>query len=506
VTAPGALMRIENLAKRFGATVALDDVSLEIEAGEVHGLVGQNGSGKSTLIKILSGYHAPDGGSVAVHGERVRPPIPPRELRQLGIEFVHQDLGLVGTMSVLENLRVGRYATGRLGRIRWRAERATALRLLRRFELDADPDTPVERLSQTERAIVAIARAVHDVEEHRGSGLLVLDEPTAALPASEVGRLFDAVRTIARDGSAVLIVTHNLEEVFEITDRVSVLRDGRVVAVRPTAELDERRLIELIVGRDLGDAYPVVASSARSKAMEVRDLRGAGVHGVSFVVRRGEILGLTGLAGAGHDDVPYLVCGARRAEAGTIAVGDARLDDPSPERARRAGVALLPADRQRQSAILRATVRENVTLPGLAAFRRRPLGLDHGRERTAVQQVLANFDVRPRDPEQRMLTLSGGNQQKALLGRCLRMDPRVLLLHEPTQGVDVGARRGIFEILSGAAAAGTAIVYASTEYEDLAHVCDRVLVFRRGRAIAELQGDALTSEAILAHCYQSAAA
>jgi ribose transport system ATP-binding protein len=497
------LLSIEGLTKSFGGTGALAGVSLDVRAGEVHGLVGQNGSGKSTLIKILSGYHAPDDGSVRVKGKPVKVPLTLREQRRHGIEFVHQDLGLVPTMPIVENLRVGRYGTAALGRIRWREERRRARELMRGFQLDTDPRLPVERLSQSERAIVAIMRALHGLERHEGFGVLVLDEPTAALPANEVHRLFDAVRRVRDAGSAVLIVTHNLDEVFEITDRVSVLRDGRLVADRPTAELDETELIGLIVGRELKMLYPASVASASDTALEVRELRGRVADGVSFSVRRGEVLALTGLVGAGHDEVPYLVYGASRAVGGTIGLDGATLTEPNPNRSKAAGLVLLPADRQGQGAVLTATVKENVTLPTLGSFRGRFRWLQHRRERTVVNALLDQFEVQPPDPDRQMLTLSGGNQQKALLARCLSMRPRVLLLHEPTRGVDVGARRGIFEILRDAAADGAAVVYSSIEYEDLANVCDRVLVFRRGRVVAQLEGGALTKEAIVANCYQT---
>jgi ribose transport system ATP-binding protein len=484
-----ALLTIRDLSKSFGGTHALKGVSLDVRAAEVHGLVGQNGSGKSTLIKILSGYHEPDSGEVGVSAEA-------------GLDFVHQDLGLVGTMSALENLRVGRYETGRLHRIHWRSERRRVAALLQRFDLEIDPDTPIERLSQAERAVVAIMRAIDDLEEHHGAGVLVLDEPTAALPAQEVGRLFSAIRRITEAGSGVLFVTHNLDEVFEITDRVTVIRDGSRVHTGPTADLTERALIELIVGHELGDLYPVVQGHAAAPAIEVEGVSGTVVKDVSFVAHCGEIVGLTGLVGAGQDEVPYLVYGARQSSRGRFWIDGQLLEHPSPERSLAAGLVLLPADRQRHSAIPGATVKENVTLPMLRRFRR-GIRLDHRAERTAVQEVLGRFEVRPADPDRPLVKLSGGNQQKTLLARSLRMDPLVLLLHEPTQGVDVGARRGIFEMLRDAAAGGAAIVYSSVEYEDLANVCDRVLVFRRGRLVAQLEGEALTKEAIATHCYQT---
>jgi len=497
------VLAVEGLSKAFGATQALDGVSLDVLPGEVHALLGQNGSGKSTLIKILSGYHQPDAGGISIRGERVRLPLPAGELRRLGVAFVHQDLALVETMSVLENLRVGRYETGRGRRILWRRERARARELLRRFDFDVDPNAPVSSLSQTERVIVAVMRALQDMEAGGGSGLLVLDEPTSALPVEEVGTLFAAVRQVTAAGSGVLFVTHDVDEVFRISDRVTVLRDGRLVATLERAWLDHQALVKLIVGRELVDLYPPSSGGGEGTVLEVRGLSGEHTAGVSFSVRRGEILGLTGLIGAGHDEVPYLVYGATAASAGEIELDGRPLGRPAPQRSKQAGIALLPTDRQRLSGIPGATVKENITLPDLGSFRRRR-GLDHRRERTAVERVLHAFEIRPNDPERPLSTLSGGNQQKTVLARWLRLEPRVLLLHEPTQGVDVGARSGIFQILREAVERGTSVVYASAEYEDLAHVCDRVLVFRRGRIVSELSGESLRHDVIVSHCYGGA--
>jgi ribose transport system ATP-binding protein len=494
------VLSVRGLSKSFGGTVALDAVDLEIRAGEVHALVGQNGSGKSTLIKVLSGYHSADAGQVAMLGREVKLPLGPTALRKLGISFVHQDLGLVPSGTVLENLRVGRYETGAGRNIRWRSERRTARELLARFDLSLDPDQKVAPLRPTERAVLAVARAVADVEAARGRGLLVLDEPTTALPAHEVGLLFEAMRRVTEAGSSVLFITHNLDEVLAVADRVSVLRDARLVATESVAGLDHDRLIALILGRELGALYPTMRVRETDPLMVVRGLTGRVVRDVSLTLKSGEIVGLTGLIGAGHDEVPYLIYGARRPKAGIVTIDGRDSTNPTPERSKAAGVALLPADRQSHSAIPRATVRENVTLPDLAAYRRRR-GLDHGRERADVRADLERFAVQPADPERRLYSLSGGNQQKALLARWLRLGPRVLLLHEPTQGVDIGARRGIFGILRDSAMAGTSVLYSSVEYEDLANVCDRVLVFRRGRIVGDLAGDALSAERLAERCY-----
>jgi ribose transport system ATP-binding protein len=504
VPATAPILAVEGLTKAFGGTRALIDVSLDVRPGEVHALVGQNGSGKSTLIKILSGYHVADAGAVAIRGSPMRLPPPPSELRRLGIAFVHQDLGLVETMSVVENLRVGRYETGFGRRILWKRERMRTKSLLRRLGLDIDPDVPVARLSQAERVIVAVMRALQDVEDHAESGLLVLDEPTSALPAGEVESLFSSIRRVVGSGAGVLLVTHDVDDVFRVSDRVTVLRDGRRVATEDTASLSEHALITLIVGRELGELYPPSSAAGQGTLLEVKDLSGQVAHDVSFTLRSGEVLGLTGLIGAGHDEVPYLIYGASNGT-GTIELDGRPLGTPSPERCKDAGIVLVPTDRKRRSTIPAATVAENVTLGALSSFTRGPR-LDHRLERTAVEEALRLFQVRPADPGRPLLTLSGGNQQKAVLARWLRLEPRVALLHEPTEGVDVGARRGIFEILLGAVARGTSVVYASAEYEDLAHICDRVLVFRRGRVVSELEGDQLRHDVIAARCYATAEA
>jgi ribose transport system ATP-binding protein len=297
-----------------------------------------------------------------------------------------------------------------------------------------------------------------------------------------------------------------LDEVFSIADRVTVLKDGRAVATRAVSELDESSLITMILGRDLVDLYPEAAASAsEATALEIEGLSGRVARDVSLTLAQGEIVGVTGLVGAGHDEVPYLVYGAERMRSGAIRVDGRELRDPTPARSKKAGLALLPADRQHKSGILRATLRENVTLPSLREYRG-AAGLNHKRERTAVEAVLDRFQVVPPDPERRLATLSGGNQQKALLAKWMQINPRVLLLHEPTQGVDVGARKAIFELLRANADSGTAVLYSSVEYEDLAHICDRVMVFRRGRVAAELRGLALTPDSIARHCYQTTAA
>jgi ribose transport system ATP-binding protein len=497
---PHPLLQVRGLTKTFGGTRALDGVDLEIHTGEVHGLIGQNGSGKSTLIKILSGYHAPDGGEVLMRGHRVRLPIWPGEAHRYGLSFLHQELSLAEHMTVLENLRLGHYDTTWYGRLRWKRERATVRALLETMDLGLDPDTPIRQLPQAERALIGVVRALSQMG---GQGVLVLDEPTAYLPAPAVERLFAAIRAVTRRGSAVLFVSHRLDEVRAISDRISVLRDGRLIGTTNTASVTEDGLISMMLGRELGKLYPSRARPEGEILLSVRGLAGGNVQQVDLDVHRSEIVGLTGLVGMGQDEVPYLVFGASPRRSGEVAVAGGVVGEATPGSLRAAGVALVPADRQRASGVPRATVLENVTLPILDRFFQRGL-LRRRTERSRVCQLLDRFDVRPPNPDLLLASLSGGNQQKALLAKWLQSGPLVLLLHEPTQGVDIGSRRQIFAIIREVAQSGTAVLIASAEYEDLAHICNRILIMRHGRIVSELTGTDLTEERIVEQCYRIA--
>ena len=413
------MLELRGLSKAFGATQALDRVDLSIRRGRVHALIGQNGSGKSTLIKILSGFHAPDSGTLEIQGRGVRLPFKAGEARAHGLSFLHQDLGLAPGMTVLENLRLGRFSTTAYGRLRWGAERRFARALLEQMELDVDPLAPVRRLSSAERALVAFLRAWQDLEG--GVGLLVLDEPTAYLPGPAVELLFEAIRRLTRQGSSVLFVSHRLDEVLQIADEISVLRNGRMVGTLEAATASREKIVEMLLGRELGELYPEPAehgTSEQAPLLRVRDLSGEIASRVTFQLHAGEILGATGLLGMGHDEIPYLVFGARTAARGDVEIEGRRLERLTPTSVHDAGVALLPADRTHQSGTAAATVLENLTLPDVGKYFRGGR-LRHRRENSAVRDLLAKFDVRPSEPSRPLATLSGGNQQKALLAKWL---------------------------------------------------------------------------------------
>ncbi len=507
---PSALS-IRHLSKRFGGALALDDVALEILPGEVHGLLGQNGSGKSTLIKVLSGYHTPEpGAELVMNGEGVPLPIPATVGRRLGLAFVHQHLGLVPSLTVLENLRIGAIATETSWYVDWRRERQRATETFARFGLTIDTQARIADLPQVERALVAIVRAFEEVRAATGgqSGVLVLDEPTPFLPKVGVDQLFSLVRSIVTEGAAVVFVSHDIDEIMEITDRATVLRDGQLAGTVVTRDTTHAEFVELIVGRrvdlfgahhrDLGEAE--VAASARQ-------VSGGVLEDVSVNVRRGEVLGLTGLIGSGFDDLPYLIHGARAATGGTLSIGGRSfaLARMSPSVSIAAGIALLPSDRLGAAGVGGLSVADNISLPVLNKFFHHLL-LDWQAIFGRAMRLGKTYDVRPNRPEMNLAALSGGNQQKVLMAKWLQTKPRLLMLDEPTQGVDVGARQHLFSALSDAARQGTAVLIASTDYEQLSQICDRVLIFGRGRIVGELVGGEISKSRIAEQCLRSSSA
>jgi ribose transport system ATP-binding protein len=508
---PQPRLEVRGLTKSFGGTQALRGVDLTLLPGEVHGLLGENGSGKSTLIKILAGFHAPDAGELRIDGEEVKLPLATGQFRGLGLSFVHQHLGLVESLSVLENLRVADIASSRsrFG-ISWRSERARARQTFASYGLRLDPRARVSDLKPVERALLAIVRAIEENRSgDRGHGVLVLDEPTVFLPREGIERLFSLVRDAAAAGASILFVSHDLDEVREITDRVTVLRDGALVGTVVTAETSEVRFVEMIVGRRLAAMAEFEHHDLSEKHVgaSVADLASGAVRDVSFELHEGEVLGLTGLIGSGFDEVPYLLYGAKPARSGRLTVGDDayELTRLSPPEAIAAGLSLIPADRPNDGCVGSLSVSENITLAVLDRYFR-GVALDRRRARRATGELMGEFDVRPNDPSLPYGALSGGNQQKALLAKWFQTEPRLLLLDEPTQGVDVGARQQIFELIRRAAEErGMCVICASSDYEQLAAICDRVIVFGRGRVYRELTGAELSKERIVEQCYAAMA-
>lgn len=492
-----------NLSKSFGGARALDGVTLSVQPGEVHGLLGQNGSGKSTLIKVLSGFHSPDsGGELEIYGNRVSLPLAPGQFRGLGMAFVHQHLALVPSLTVLENLRVGDFAATNNAYISWGAERRRAVETFKRFDLPIDPDARVQDIPQVERALLAIVRAFDDIraerEAHGNPGILCLDEPTPFLPKEGVDKLFGLVRGIVQDGASVIFVSHDVDEVLEITDRATVLRDGKVAGTIVTAGATKEQFVETIIGRKI-EPFQAQAHDLTGKTVDIAisGLSGGTVRDTTIELHKGEVLGLTGLIGSGFDDVLYMVFGATTAAAGQLRLNGETTDltAMSPGAAIKQGLALLPSDRQGAGGVGELTVEDNITLPVLNKFFGR-IGLDRRGMRRLAQELGVRYDVRPNQPLMDLQELSGGNQQKVLLAKWLQTAPKLLLLDEPTQGVDVGARQQVFAAITKAAEQGTIVICASTDYEQLAAICDRVLIFARGVVVQQLVESDVTKDRI----------
>jgi ribose transport system ATP-binding protein len=497
------VLEVRNLSKTFVGQRALDGVDFDVGPAEVHALVGHNGSGKSTLIKLLSGFHTPDdGGTITVAGEELRSGDPAAS-RRAGLRFIHQELGLVDELTVLENLRLGGvYETGRGGRIRWRSERRRAREALTRVGLAVHPDVPVSELSPVQRTQVAVARAL---DEREGARILFFDEPTATLPHSEVERLFGLIRRTVEQGLGVVYISHRLEELPQLADRVTVLRNGRVVGTGPQSEFDKDRLVDLIIGE--GVARTKRADRGASEATTEERLRFTGVAAgrleeATFAVAPGEVVGMAGLAGSGVHDVAAVLLARVPLRAGTILVGGEALAGHAPDELVRRRVAVLPSERGLKN-IATLTVRENLTLPELAPLWRGGR-LRRREERAVARELIARFGVRPAEPEKPLMQLSGGNQQKVAVAKWLRTRPQLIVLDEPTQGVDVGGKAEILELLREAARDGVGVLLCSSDLEDLEIVCDRVLVVREGRIGAQLTGAQITRERVSEECYRDA--
>lgn len=489
-------LAVQNVSKTFGAIRVLSDLTLTIQPGEIVALIGENGSGKSTFIKVLSGFHDPDKGAVVEMGGiditdhlRAGP-------AKTGMGFIHQDLALVESMTIVENLRIGGFETGALGRILWKRETQAVRRILARVGLDVDPRAKVGDLSVTDRALVAIARGLAEIDLADGSEarLLVLDEPTAYLPTSGVERLFRAVAQLAAEGVSILFISHRLDEVLEHCSRVLVLRGGTLVADQPTEGRTERDLVTLMLGRAPEDLYPVYDVHPAQTILRVTGLSGGLVENLDLEACAGEIVGFVGLPGSGYEDIPYLLAGTQEATSGIVDVAgtELRAGRLDPERAIAAGVALLPADRKGASGAQSLSVSDNITVATLGDVVRRGM-ISHRTERDVVARQIERFDIRLPSAQSAMATLSGGNQQKALLAKWVISQPRVFALHEPTQGVDVGAKRDVFRHLTELARGGTLLVISSVEYEDLAALCTRVHVMRRGSVIRTIERDDLSA-------------
>jgi rhamnose transport system ATP-binding protein len=491
-TGPAPVLALQGVSKSFGAVRALRDVSLELFPGEVHALAGENGAGKSTLIKTLAGVHRPDAGQVLLDGE----PVVfhgPGDARDAGIAVIYQEPTLFADLSIAENIFMGRQMRRAFGRIDHRATRAATAALMRRLGVDLDPDRPARGLSIADQQIVEIAKALSF-----DARVLIMDEPTAALTGSEVARLFGVVRTLRDQGAAVLFISHRLEEIFELCRRVTTLRDGARIAGESLDGMTEDDLVRRMVGRDLDELYPKQAVRPGEVALAVRRLTREGVFtDVSFEVRRGEIVGLAGLVGAGRTEVARAVFGIDRRDAGEVVVDGRKLPNAAPSAAMAAGLALVPEDRRAQGLVMDMSIERNIGLTGLRTTVRAGL-VDRGAERSRSVDWAVRLQVKYARIADAVSTLSGGNQQKVVLAKWLATGPKVLIVDEPTRGIDVGTKAEVHRLLGELAADGVAVLMISSDLPEILGMADRVLVMHEGRLTAEIPRSEATEETVMA--------
>ena len=485
------LLEVREIEKAFPGVRALTGVSFDVRAGEVHALLGENGAGKSTLIKIVSGVYEPDVGSILIDGTKVRFSTPD-DARRAGVATIYQELLLFPELSVAENIFLGHAPLAGAGRIDWRAMRAEAERLLSSLEIDdLAPDQIVGALTVGNRQRVEILRALsHEAR------ILIMDEPTAALTESDVTRLFDVVRRLKQRGVGIVYISHRLDEIFAIADRVTVLRDGALVGGRDVAGASAAELVQMMVGRRIDNLFPKTKAPIGAAVLEARDLtRRPLTKGVSLTVRAGEIVGLAGLVGSGRSELAQTLFGMTPSELGEIRLNGQSVRIDSPETARDKGIAYVPEDRGAQGLVRPMSVLHNFSLAALGSLSRAGF-IDRAAERRMAHEGVARFSVKTSSVDEIAGRLSGGNQQKIVLGKWLANNPRLLILDEPTRGIDVGAKAEIHRLMSQLAGEGVAILMISSELPEVLGMSDRVLVMREGRLVAEFDRAEATQEAV----------
>jgi ribose transport system ATP-binding protein len=483
------LLEMRGITKRFPGVTALDGVDFELERGEVHVILGENGAGKSTLIKMLSGAYQPDKGEILFEGEPVR--IPSAAVAQgLGISTIYQEFNLVPQLTVAENVFLG-HQPRRLGIVDRRRMREEARRLLERIKVRVDPDAPVSALGVAQRQMVEIAKAL-SLEAR----VLIMDEPTASLSGQEVQRLFEIVRGLKQEEVGVIFISHHLEEVTEIGDRVTVLRDGKLVGQVP-ATTDHSELVRMMVGRSIEDQFPRRRPEIGDVLLEVRDLsREGALEDVSLRVRAGEVVGIAGIVGAGRTELARAIFGVDPVDSGEVWVEGRRMERFDPREAKNRGIGFITEDRQRQGIVPPLSVAENLVLASLG--KSTSLGLvNRGEQRSRAQKMIDELNIRTPGPEQEVRYLSGGNQQKTVIGKWLLADSRVLIMDEPTRGIDVGAKVEIYELMNELTEQGAGILMISSDLPEVLGMSDRILVMAGGRITGELSGEEATQERVM---------
>jgi rhamnose transport system ATP-binding protein len=485
------VIRIEHIYKSFGGVHALNDVQMAVYAGEVHALLGENGAGKSTLIKTMTGVHQPDSGEIYLFGEPVQFS-GPREAQQLGIGAIYQEPSLFPDLDIAENIVAGRQPT-RAGRIDWRAMYREADELFGQLGVKLNPRTKARNLSVAQQQMVEIARALS-----LNAQLLIMDEPTSSLTLTEVEELFRIVRQLRAAGTAIIFISHRLEELFDVADRVTILRDGNYVDTREMAGVETEELIEMMVGRQVDELFPKQEATLGELRLEVKNLSAPGkFEDISFDLRMGEILGMAGLVGAGRTDVARALFGIQPIQSGSIHIDGRPVTIGNPREAMNLGLGFVPEDRQHHGLVLPMDIATNITLPILPNFA--TYGWLREKEAKNVAETAADsLEVKCSGIDQKAKELSGGNQQKVVLAKWLETNPRILILDEPTRGIDVGTKAAVHQLMSDLANEGVAILMISSELPEILGMSDRILVMREGRITGEFMRDEATQEKVMA--------
>lgn len=486
------LLEMHGIHKSFPGVKVLEDVHFSLYPGELHALMGENGAGKSTLMKILCGIYNKDQGTVTVKGKQEE--ITSTKMAEaLGIAIIHQELNLIPYLSVMENIFLGReYTYGKTRFVNWRKMREEAGRYLKQLGMDIDPATIVEELSVGQQQMVEIAKALS-----LQADILVLDEPTAALTDREIEKLFDVIANLKAKGVGMIYISHRMEEIFKISDRITVLRDGKYIGTRETKETNMEELVRMMVGRDINDRFPKIEIAPGEERLRVEGISlGNRLRDISFSVRSGEILGIAGLMGAGRTEVAKVLFGADPATSGKIFINGVETPIRRPLDAIRAGIALVTEDRKQEGLILSLSVRENLSLPNLKKLSASGF-MKRAAENVLSSQTIEKLRIKTPNAEQMVGALSGGNQQKVVIGKWMATNPKILILDEPTRGVDIGAKKEIYDLMNVLAKEGVAIIMISSELPEVLGMSDRILVMHEGRITAELSREEATQENIM---------
>jgi ribose transport system ATP-binding protein len=485
------LVEMKRITKAFPGVVALDDVTFACCVSEVHAVVGENGAGKSTLMKILAGVYVPDGGEIVLGGENVRIPSP-HAAQQLGVSIIYQELNLLPDLNVAQNVLLGREPRGAFGLINEREQAARAQEVLRRLGVDIDPRERLGRLSVAQQQMVEIAKALS-----LNARVVIMDEPSAVLGGRDLEHLFEVIRALKQQGVAVIYISHRISEIFEIADRVTVFKDGKVVGTFRVAEIDRPSLVRMMIGRSLSETFPRRAEKVGGEVLRIDGLCvGDRLKGIDLVVHAGEVVGVSGLVGAGRTELAQAIFGTRRIDAGTVQLKGKKVSIADPRRALRHRIGYLTEDRNAEGLVMGQSVRENAALPSLD--RRQRWGVvDQTTEQEAVASMAESLRLRAPSLGADVENLSGGNRQKVVLAKWLISGPELLIFDEPTRGIDVGAKAEIWQLMRDLAEQGKAVLMISSELPEVIGMSDRVVVMHRGRIVGELPGRTATEEAVM---------